>query len=73
VCDFLDQAMQAEWFEQPGDLAAGFVRKEAPQGLVLHSGDLSRVQLGQKFNVHREIINNVPFGSGYAGLGYFGV
>ncbi len=40
-----------------------------PVPATQHSRNLSRIPLGQRFNVHREMIINALFGSGYAGLG----
>ena len=50
------------------DLRQGAEHKH-PVPATQHPSDLSRITLGQKFNVHRQMINNASFGSGYAGLG----
>jgi len=42
---------------------------EHPVPATQHSSNLSRIPLGQKFDVHQKMINNALFGSGYAGLG----
>jgi len=50
------------------DLGPG-AKYQHPVPATQHPGDLSRITLGQKLNVHAEMINNPCFGYGYTGLG----
>jgi hypothetical protein len=44
-------------------------KNQHPVPAAQYSRNLSRISLGQKFNVHHKMITKALFGSGYAGLG----